>query len=750
MILSKNYERSLKIVNFIRISISSNHQQILPFMKRLALPILVALLLIIPTCFVNAQTNADQGTSQKISSIVKQLTLEEKIALLHANGIFGTAGVPRLNIPGLMTDDGPLGVREDVLEGWGSANLKTDSATFFPNGSALAATWNPALSYDYGHAMGEEARARKKYIMLAPAFNIARTPLNGRTYEYLSEDPFLNARLAVQSVKGIQSQNIAACVKHYALNNQEIERNRVSVEIDERAMQEIYLPAFKATITEGNAWTIMSAYNKLRGVYCSENEYLLKTILKDQWGFKGIVISDWGGTHSTIKAANNGLDLEMGSRPPYNTYYFADPLLKAVKEGKVSVATIDEKVSRILWVMYHTTLSTNPPAGSINTAAHSKTAYNIASESVILLKNDKHLLPLNTAKIKTVAVIGDNAIHTHHLGGFGAGVKTRYEITPLKGLENKLDKNTTIKFAQGYRAIVKSKENVNAIETSKADPALIAEAAALAKSSELTILFIGGNRDYESESRDRPDLSLPFGEQQLVDAVIDANANTIIVVIGGAPYDINKIKQQSNTIVWSWYNGSENGNALADVLTGNVNPSGKFPFTFPAELKQSPAHALNAYPGDSVETYKEGILVGYRWFDTKKITPLYPFGYGLSYTSYIYAGLKTDKSSYKINETINATLSVANTGNYSGKEIVQLYVSKPNSAVARADKELKAFSKVLVNKAGSVEVKLNIPVKDLAYYDTKTSKWIVEPGVYKILVGSSSAQINQTTSVTIQ
>jgi len=304
----------------------------------------------------------------------------------------------------------------------------------------MAATWNPSLSYAYGKAVGEEARARKKYIMLAPAFNITRTPLNGRTYEYLSEDPFLNARLAVQSVKGLQSQNIAACVKHYALNNQEVERDRVSVEIDERAMQEIYLPAFKATITEGNAWTIMSAYNKLRGVYCSENPYLLKTILKEQWGFKGIVISDWGGTHSTVAAANNGLDLEMGSRPPYNTYYFADPLLKAAKEGKVSVATIDEKVGRILWVMHHTNMSSTAPAGSINTAAHSKIAYDIATESIVLLKNEANMLPLNTAKIKSIAVIGDNATHTNHLGGFGAGVKAKYEITPLKGLENRLDK----------------------------------------------------------------------------------------------------------------------------------------------------------------------------------------------------------------------------------------------------------------------------------------------------------------------
>lgn len=719
-------------------------------MKFKALPFLVTLILLIPTCFIAAQTSNDQATAKKIAAVVKQLTLEEKIAMLHANGIFGTAGVPRLNIPGLMTDDGPLGVREDVLEGWGSANLKTDSATFFPNGSAMAATWNPKLSYDYGRAMGEEARARKKYVMLAPAFNIARTPLNGRTYEYLSEDPYLNSKLAVQSVKGIQSQNIAACVKHYALNNQEIERDRVSVEIDERAMQEIYLPAFKATIMEGNAWTIMSAYNKLRGVYCSENEYLLKTILKGQWGFRGIVISDWGGTHSTVTAANNGLDLEMGSRPPYNTYYFADPLLKAVKEGKVTVATIDEKVSRILWVMYHTNMSENPPAGSINTAAHSKTAYDIAAESIVLLKNEKSVLPLNPAKIKSVAVIGDNATHTHHLGGFGAGVKAKYEITPLKGLENKLDKNTVIKFAQGYKGIYKTFWGTTKTEISIADPALIAEAAALAKSSELTILFVGGNRDYESESRDRADLSLPFGQEALIDAVLAANPNTILVFTGGAPYDLNKIQKGFNTIVWNWYNGSENGNALADVLIGKVNPSGKMPFTFPAHLKESPAHALNAYPGDSVVTYKEGILVGYRWFDTKKVTPLYPFGFGLSYTNYVYGGLKTDKATYKNSETITATLNISNTGNYSGKEIVQLYVSKSDSKVERAIKELKAFTKVLVNKGGKAEVKLSIPVKDLAYYDSKTSKWVIEPGVYKILVGNSSAHINQTATITVQ
>ena len=472
----------------------------------------------------------------KINAIVKKLTLEEKISMLHANSIFGTAGVKRLGIPGLMTDDGPLGVREDVKEGWAPANLTTDSATFFPNGSALAATWNPTLAYRYGHDLGEEAKARSKSIILAPAFNIARTPLCGRTYEYYSEDPYLNARLAVQAVKGIQSQNVAACVKHFAVNNQEVERGRINVEIGERALREIYLPAFKAAITEGNAWTIMSAYNKLRGAYCSENSYLLKKILKGEWGFKGAVISDWGGTHSTVNAANNGLDLEMGSEPHYDRYYFATKLVDSVKAGKVSMQVIDEKVRRILWVIYHTSLSGHFAGGKMNTPEHSKTAYDIASESIVLLKNDRHLLPLNPSAIKSIAVIGDNATRTFHLGGFGAGVKARYEVTALAGLQNRLGNKVTINFARGYSGVFKQTSPGINDETSKADPAMIQEAVAAAKKSDAVILFIGGNRDYESESRDRRDLSLPFGEQDLVDAVTAVNPNAIIVVVGGAPY----------------------------------------------------------------------------------------------------------------------------------------------------------------------------------------------------------------------
>jgi beta-glucosidase len=700
---------------------------------------------------VNAQPNKSQSTEAKITSLIKKLTLEEKISLLHANGIFSAGGVKRLGIPEMMTDDGPLGVREDVKEGWGSANLTTDSATFFPNGSALAATWNPELAYRFGHDMGEEARARNKTIMLAPAFNIARTPLCGRTYEYYSEDPFLNARLAVQSVKGIQSQHVAACVKHYAVNNQEVERGRINVTVDERTLREIYLPAFKASIIEGNAWTIMSAYNKLRGVYCSENDYLLNKILKGEWKFKGAVISDWGGTHSTVMAANNGLDLEMGSRPPYNSYYFADKLLDSVKAGKVSMKVIDEKVHRILWVIYNTSLSGDQSKGKLNTPEHSKTAYDIASESIVLLKNDKHLLPLNTSSIKSIAVIGDNATHTFHLGGFGAGVKARYEVTALAGLQNRLGKTINIKFAQGYSGVYQPYGKNARTENAKPDSAMIRQAVATAKSSDMAILFIGGNRDYESESRDRKDLSLPFSEQALVNAVTAVNPNTIVVVVGGAPYDLGEIKKNNHTIVWSWYNGSENGNALADVLTGKINPSGKLPFTFPASLKDSPAHALNAYPGENLqEEYKEGILVGYRWFDTKKIEPLYCFGYGLSYTDYKYSGFFTNKKSYKPSDNITATLKVKNTGKYAGKETVQLYVSKTSSLVERADKELKAFKKVKIASGETASITLNIPVKDLAYYDVKTSKWVVEPGKYKLLAGTSSRDIEQSGTITVE
>jgi beta-glucosidase len=696
-----------------------------------------------------AQKKADP-IEVKINSVLKKMSLEEKIEMLHGNALFSSEGVKRLNIPELTMDDGPLGVREEVKRfDWKSAGWTTDSATFLPNGSAIAATWNPVMANKYGVVLGEEANARKKIVMLAPAFNICRMPLCGRTYEYYSEDPYLNGQLAIQSVKGIQSQHVAACVKHYAVNNQEANRNTVNAVVDERALREIYLPAFKMAIQQGNAYSIMSAYNKVNGYWCSENDILLNQILKNEWGFKGPVISDWGGVHNTIAAANGGLDIEMGSSGPYDQWYFAKPLLAAVKVGKVSEKVINDKVHRILWLMYHTSMSNNHPAGSIATPNHDKAAYEIATESIVLLKNDQHLLPLKANTIKSIAVIGDNATRTFALGGFGAGVKARREITALAGIKARLGNTVDIKFAQGYKAITAGRRG-NQVDSNKPDQSLIDEAVALAKTTDVAILCIGANREYESEGRDRKDLSLPFGEQALVNAVTAANPKTIIVIMAGAPYDLNEIKKSNHTIVWSWFNGSEAGIALADVLTGVVNPSGKLPFTFPASLQDSPAFALNTYPGENLTAnYKEGILVGYRWYDTKKIEPLYCFGYGLSYTSFAYSHLVTDKKSYRAGNNIMASIQVKNTGGVAGKETVQLYIGKVNSAVLKAEKELKAFRKIMVKPAQTSNISMNIAINDLAYFDDKAHKWVVETGDYKIFAGSSSKDIREVAAFNV-
>lgn len=694
----------------------------------------------------SAQNKNEAALQAKISSLIKKMTLAEKIGMLHGNALFSSGGVKRLGIPELTCDDGPLGVREEIKRfDWNSAGWTTDSATFLPNGSAIAATWNPAMAHKYGVVIGEEANARKKDIMLAPAFNICRMPLCGRTYEYYSEDPYLNAQLAVQAVKGIQSQHVAACIKHFAANNQETDRSTVNAIVDERALREIYFPAFKAGVQQGNAYTVMSAYNKLNGYWCSENDFLLNKVLKKEWGFKGVVMSDWGGTHHTVAAANAGLDIEMGSSGPYDQWYFADPLLAAVKAGQVSEKTIDDKVSRILWLMYHTSMSQDHPKGSIATPAHAKAAYEIASESIVLLKNDAHVLPLNTNKIKSIAVIGDNATRTFALGGYGAGVKAKYEVTALAGIRSRFGKTADIKFAQGYKAnyLANNTDEQNA-GSSTPDQHLIDEAVNLAKNTDVAILCIGSNREYESEGHDRKNLELPFGEQALVDAVTAANPNTIIVIMAGAPYDLGKIKETNHTIVWSWFNGSEAGNALADVLKGVIDPSGKLPFTFPASLHDSPAFALNTYPGENLTTnYKEGILVGYRWYDTKKIEPQYCFGYGLSYTTFAYSALHTDKKQYKTGDKIRVAVNIKNTGKVTGKETVQLYISKVNSKVLRAEKELKAFDKIRIQPGQTATVSLNINANSLAYFDDEQHKWITEPGEYRIMAASSSNDIRQ-------
>lgn len=697
-----------------------------------------------------------------IDSLINLMTLEEKSGMLHGTSMFNTAGIERLGIPELKMADGPLGVREEISrDSWAPAGLDNDFATYYPAGAGLSATWNTQLAYTFGNSVGEESRARNKDVLLSPAINIIRTPLGGRTYEYFTEDPFLNKKLAVPFIVGLQDNDVAACVKHYAANNQETHRDYVDVQIDERTLREIYLPAFESAVNEAKAYSIMGAYNKFRGEYLCENNYMLNDVLRDEWGFEGIVISDWAAVHTSVKSLKSGLDVEMGTPKPFNEFFLADALIDSVKAGKISESEVDKHVKRVLQLMY--TLKSmgdeERKQGSINTEAHFKDAYNIASESVVLLKNNKNLLPINTSKIKSIAVIGANATKKNALGGFGAGVKTKREITPLDGLKNRLPESIKINYAEGYQeryapkkeAIFGEVTQERAVPIEDLDPKMLEEAISTAKNSDMVVIFAGSNRDFETEASDRPDLNLPFGQVELIEKVLAVNPNTIVVMIAGAPFDINSIKEKSSALVWSWFNGSEGGNALADVLLGNINPSGKLPWTMPKSINDSPAHATNSFPGEEVLSYKEGLLVGYRWFDAKNIEPLYPFGFGLSYTTFDIKNVEADKDeAYLKNDTIYVSFDIENTGSVDGKEVIQLYMSIKDSKVERALQELKGFEKVLVKTGEKVRIRMAVPVKELAYYNVDLKKWVVEPGTYNFRIGNSSRDIKSEISIIVK
>jgi beta-glucosidase len=697
---------------------------------------------------------------KKIDSLISQMTLEEKVGMLHGNSMFTTAGVERLGIPELKLTDGPLGIREEISrDSWAPLGIDTDYATYYPAGSGLSATWNPDLSYLFGNSVGEEARARNKDMLLSPAINIIRTPVGGRTYEYFTEDPFLNKKMAVPFVIGVQNNDVMACVKHYALNNQETNRDFVDVLVDERTLREIYLPAFKATVQEANAYSFMGAYNKFRGEFLCENAYMLDTILRKEWGFEGVVVSDWAAVHSTVKSIKSGLDIEMGTRKPFNEFFLADDLIKAVKSGDVAEEEINVIVKRILAMMFQIKAidGEDRTKGSIATEDHYQDAYDIASESVVLLKNEADQLPINTENISSIAVIGNNAIKKNANVGFGAGVKTKREVTPLEGLQNRLPESVKINYAEGYleRYIENKNDEKDSVTHSgpvplnELDSVRLEEALKVAMDSDVAVIFAGSNRDFETEASDRKDLALPFAQEELINKVMEVNPNTIVVFITGGPFDIQDINSKAKTIVWSWFNGSEGGNALADVLIGNVNPSGKLPWTLPKKLEDSPAHATNSFPGEESVQYKEGILVGYRWFDTKNVEPLYPFGYGLSYTDFKISDLKITENSYNENDTIKLSVNVENTGNHDGKEVIQAYVSKPNSKVERAEKELKGFAKVEIKKGETVRVNIEIPVKELAYYNVDNESWEVEKGEYIIKVGNSSRKVASSQKIII-
>ncbi len=696
----------------------------------------------------------------KIDSLISQMTIEEKIGMLHGNSMFTTGGVERLGIPELKMADGPLGVREEISrDSWAPAGLDTDFATYYPAGGGLSATWNTDLAYLFGNSVGQEVRARGKDMLLSPAINIIRSPLGGRTYEYFTEDPFLNKKISVPFIVGLQDNDVMACVKHFAVNNQETNRGTVDVQVDERSLREIYLPAYKAAVMEANAYSLMGAYNKFRGDYLCENDYMLNKILREEWGFKGIVVSDWAAVHTTVKSLENGLDIEMGTPKPFNEFFLADALIVAAREGEISEEEINKHVKRILRVLFQVKAidGEDRVKGSIATEAHYQDAYKIASESVVLLKNEKNLLPLKTANIKSIAVIGNNATKKNALGGFGAGVKTKREVTPLEGLKNRLPEGIQINYAQGYLEGYSNDEKTKLgditlngpVTIDDLDPAMLEEAINAAKNSDVAIIFAGSNRDYETEASDRASLKLPFGQEELISKVLEVNPNTIVVVIAGAPFDLNSIEEKSSALVWSWFNGSEGGNALADVLLGKVNPSGKLPWTMPVNLEDSPAHATNSFPGNESVTYSEGILVGYRWFDTKNIEPLYPFGYGLSYTNFEFSDLKTDKESYNATDVIEVTFSLKNSGAMDGKEVAQVYVSDLESQVEKAAQELKGFKKVFLKSGASENVSILLPVKELAYYNEVKKEWVIEPGTYTIKIGYSSRAIKDEVSIKI-
>lgn len=715
----------------------------------------------------NVQVSPLMQNEDKITDLISRMTLEEKVNMLHGKHMFSSAGVERLGIADVKYADGPFGIREEMEpHSWNSIGLTTDSATFFPTGSALAATWSEDMAYQYGMGMAKEARLRGKDMILGPAINIQRLPTGGRTYEYLSEDPILSAALAVQYTLGAQDNGAAVCLKHYALNNQENDRGSIDVKVSPRAMREIYLPPFEAAVKEADAYGVMAAYNKVEGYWCSENGMLLNKILRDEWGFHGMVISDWGGVHNTVNAAMNGMDVEMpGDR------YFGQALLDSVKAGVVPESVIDRKVRNILRVRLAVKAVPEEEANKMMTSQpeQQQIAYNVASKSIVLLKNQNELLPIQTDKYKKIAVIGDNAVREQALGGVGAGVKTLYEVTPLEGLLKQLSgTDAQVEWAQGYRAFSKHERETRVSPYTKADPKLMSEAVQLAKNSDLVIFVAGDNREVETEGSDRKAITLPMGQDELLKALAAVNPNIVTVLVTGGPLDLRVVDQASPAILVSWFNGTEGGNALADVLLGKISPSGKLPFTFPIRLEDSPAYSLKVYPQDErqkqddifvnlvdkketdqksgpIAEYAEGIFVGYRWYDTKHVPVQYPFGHGLSYTTFNYSNLQVKAD----NKKLYVELNLSNTGKRSGEEVVQIYVSRPNSKIERPLKELKGFQRVALQADESKSVKVEIPLEKLRHWDEAANDWKLETGTVEVQAGGSSQDIklNQTIDI---
>ena len=710
---------------------------------------------------------------ERVEDALKRMTLDEKIAVIHAQSKFSSPGVKRLGIPEFWTDDGPHGVRPDVLwDKWEQAGQTNDSCVAFPALTCLAATWNPAISRLYGESLGEEALYRRKDMILGPGVNIYRTPLGGRNFEYMGEDPYLASRMVVPYIQGMQSKGVAACVKHFALNNDEEYRHQVNVIVDDRALHEIYLPAFKAAVTEAGVWGIMGAYNMYKNQHNCHNQWLLNDILKGQWRFDGVVVSDWGGAHDTRQAVENGLDMEFGTwtdglafgtSDAYDNYYLASPYRKLIQDGTYTEKELNDKVRRVLRLFFRTNMNRNRQFGSLCSEAHYDAARKIAAEGIVLLQNKGRVLPIDTLKARRVLVVGENAIKMMTVGGGSSSLKAQHEELPLDGLKACLEgMNIEVDYARGYVGDITGEYNGvttgQQLADSRSPEELIAEAVDKARKADYVVFFGGLNKsDYQdAEGHDRKSFALPYDQDKVVEALAKANKRLIFVNISGNAVAM-PWKSSVPAIVQGWFLGSTAGHALADVLTGRTNPSGKLPFTWPASLNDVGAHKLNTYPGTwradkkiIDEEYKEGIFVGYRWADREKTKPLFAFGHGESYTSFKIGKAKASAASITTADSLSFTVSVTNTGKVAGSETVQLYIHDCESSLPRPYKELKGFKKVYLQPGETKEVTITIGNDALSFYDDKAASWTTEPGQFEALVGNASDNIVSKVAFTLK
>lgn len=702
---------------------------------------------------------------QRIEDALSRMTLEEKVAMCHAQSKFSSAGVSRLGIPENWMTDGPHGIRAEVFwDEWNQAGWTNDSCIAFPALTCLAATWSTDMSLLYGKVIGEEARYRNKNVLLGPGVNIYRTPLNGRNFEYMGEDPFLTSKMVVPYIHGVQANGVAACVKHFALNNQEIDRHTVNVNVDDRTLYEIYLPAFKAAVQEGQAWAIMGAYNRYKGEWACHNQYLLNDILRGEWGFDGVVVSDWGGVNNTMQSIYNGLDMEFGTwtdgltdgiSNAYDNYYLSKPFLKLLKSGEVKEEVVDKKVRNILRLAFRSTMNTKRPWGSFGTQEHALAGRKIAEEGIVLLQNKNNVLPIDLAKVKKVAVIGENAIKVMTVGGGSSSLKAKYEVSPLEGIKNRIGSQAEVIYARGYAGEKSGAQDGlgtgQDISDNRSEAELIVEAVKVAKEADV-VIFIGGlnkNDGQDCEGNDRPSLGLPYGQDKVIAELAKANKNLVVVNISGNAVAMPWVNEVP-AIMQAWYLGTEAGNAIASILVGDANPSGKLPFTFPVKLEDNGAHKLGEYPGNGEEAYNEGIFVGYRWTEKEKIKPLFAFGHGLSYTTFSYGKVVADKKEMTVSDKISFTVNIKNTGNREGSEIVQLYISDLKSSVVRPVKELKGFQKVSLKPGEEKAVTIIIDKAALSFFDADKHDWVAESGDFEALIGASSSDIKAKTGFSLR